>query len=127
MPLLPAAERLEKIELPSTKNLEDENDRAWVVIDLSPARAGDVELLDQTMADGAMSIAVMTPRIREWNYTDSQGKPVEITYENVKCLNSDDFKYLTGLIDQTPGALSDEEKKASTPTSTQSITVETLE
>ena len=116
MPLLGNAEKLEKIVLPSTSSLPQDQ-QAWVVMDVSANKAGDYYNVD-SMTAGHMTFAVLQERIREWNYQDAQGQTVPITVENLKRLNRDDFAFLqTKISDGTSEKMSDDQKKTSSDTS----------
>lgn len=117
----------ERIVLPSTKDLP-EDQQAWVVMDTSPRRAGDLALVDRTMTDGQVGVAVIAGRIKEWNYTDANGKAFPITTESVgNIIGQDDFQYLATKMGSSEGGLTDEEKKDSKSTSPTNVTVNVLE
>ena len=112
-----------QIILPSTKDLPAE-EQAWVVLDTSPTTAADT--LDITEGMGMMRILItlLTNRITEWNYTDENGTPVPITFDNVCKLEIDDLKYLANTLpeDDNSRDLTEEQKKTSLDTSEQSPT-----
>lgn len=123
MPVLQVAEKLKQLTLPSTKD-EPEQDRAWVVMDVSPAKAGDAYNVNEALA-GRATFAMMLGRIREWNYTDEKGQPVPINTETLKRLNAHDFSWLQDQIeDGSEKSLTDDEKKVSSVTSPPSETAE---
>jgi hypothetical protein len=142
MPILPGEER-EKFYLPTFEKrqkldenqqpvfdeagrpvIEDapEDERAWVVMDISPARAGDTEILDAIDSDGETGLKGVFLRIREWNFTDASGQRLVIDYDNFKNLPLDDYQYLVRKIKAGKASLTTEEKKSSEPTSAESQT-----
>lgn len=123
MPILRSAEKLEQIFLPSTTDVEDINERAWVTMDISPRKIADMENSNLTAGEGAVVIGMIASRIREWNFTDSDGKPLAITYDTVKLLDFDDFNFLMEKIQKVEPSLTDDEKKTLNPTSQPSETV----
>jgi hypothetical protein len=135
MPVLPNTEQLERIYLPSTMKDKDGNpvpvdEQAFVVMDISSKKTADLALMDEAMTSGEMTIAVLAGRIREWNYTDSQGTTLDINNMTVGYIDQDDFRFLLekikGLkIDETP--LTDEEKKTSSSSLTTQTQVNSLE
>jgi hypothetical protein len=135
MPVLPNTEQLERIYLPSTMKDKDGNpvpvdEQAFVVMDISSKKTADLALMDEAMTSGEMTIAVLAGRIREWNYTDSQGATLNINNMTVGYIDQDDFRFLLekikGLkIDEAP--LTDEEKKTSSSSLTTQTQVNSLE
>ena len=128
MPQLKNFEKKEQIYLPSTKDEPNTEDRAWVVMDVSPVKTGDVAIYDDGMKRGEYQVMVVANRIKEWNYTDASGEPVPINFDTVTQLDTDDFKYLQTLIESEPATLSTDEKKSSSDTSSPqgTITVQEL-
>lgn len=117
----------EQIILPSTKDLP-EDQQAWVVMDVSPRRAGDLALVDRSMTDGEVGLAVIAGRIKEWNYTDANGKVFPITTETVgDIIGQDDFQYLATRMGSSEGGLTEDEKKDLSSTSPTNVKVNVLE
>jgi hypothetical protein len=114
MPYLPDnTEKLERVFLPSTEHLPDD-EKAWVVMDVSPLLAGDAGNVGQDAETGAdASLYMLTARIREWNFTERDGSPSDISLDNIKRLHLADLGHLQNKIEVGEGALTDEEKKAS--------------
>lgn len=119
MPILQITqEKLEKIYLPSTEKDPVEENRGWVVMDVSPLLAGDADAVESGTKSGAAATRQMlAKRIKEWNYTQADGTPIDITAENLRFFNMEDFGFLQEKIEKGQEALTDEEKKESSSTS----------
>lgn len=109
----PPASHIKQFYLPSTASLpQDQQD--WVKIDVSPESVADWQVItdsDQNYAVRQSRIVVR--RLVEWSFTDEQGNPAPITFENFWALPAADRLYLLTLkFDQPAGQpLSAEEKK----------------
>jgi hypothetical protein len=122
MPTFITFEKLEKIYLPSSKDALTEEDRAWVVMDVSPQKAADLYSLEQDMSSGQIYLEMVANRIKEWNCTDQTGEPLPVTVDNVGLIGMEDFKFLQDRIPEGQ-SLNSEEKKTSSDTSPPSETV----
>lgn len=121
MPTFTTVEDLKKFYLPSTEGLTNEEDKAWVVMDVAPLKIGDLSAIDRQMVQGEISIAVIISRLREWNYTDAQGNLLPINEENGYLLKMDDFRFLQSKI-RDEEEIADVEKKTLSATSSPSVT-----
>lgn len=113
MPVLKNRELVKEFVLPSTKNLPKE-DQAIVAMDVSPIKTGDVVGVSQGMTEGEASVRMLYERIKSWNYTDETGNLLPVSFDNVKALDIDDFKFLEGQISGVDSSL-DAEKKSKSP------------
>lgn len=115
MPVLKeSVEKLEKLYLPTSEKAPNEEDRAWVVMDVSPLLTGDADAVEQDAKNAGQATRYMLAnRIKEWNFTEADGTPIEISYESLKRMELTDFSFLQGKIEDGEGALTDDEKKAS--------------
>lgn len=110
MPTFNTFEKLEKLYLPSSKDAPNEEDRVWVVMDVSPQKAADLYSLEQGMSSGQVYLEMVTNRIKEWNVTDRTGEPLLIAVNNVGLISMEDFKFLQDRIPEG-SPLNYEEKK----------------
>ena len=138
MPVLDIAEKIEKVFLPSTKtrNKRDENgavvfgadkkpvkevtpevEQAYVVMDTSPFCAADTKGIKEDTQGGEIGILALAGRIRDWNFTDSDGKPIPINPATVGKLNAGDYGHLMSLL----GGEDKLDPKASAPSSAASL------
>lgn len=113
-----------KIVLPTTEKLP-EAEQAWVKVknnlsleDIIPTTQGDTEL-DKAINGVANFIS-------EWNYTNPDGSPIEITADSIKLIDWSDFTFIRDLFYVRVGIMkqgvSSEEKKTSTESSEESTT-----
>jgi hypothetical protein len=93
-----------RLFLPSTKGLS-EAEQAYVVVS-SNITPEHLLGLDADKPELVQNIQVLTNLIREWNFTDDNGSPVEITYDNVKKLDMADFTYLGSWLAERLSAVS---------------------
>lgn len=121
MPQLKSTEQLKKIYLPSTSGETEEN-KAWVVMDVSPQKAGDMLSFDTMMTQGRMGFMLVLGRLREWNYTDAQNATLPITEETLGYVAIPDFDFLRAQMETEEVELDTEAKKDSPSTSPQSET-----
>lgn len=117
MPML-EQRKIERLFLPSTKD-KTGDEAAWVDFDISATTAGSYLGIDGAYANDRVAITLQTlvNRIVDWNYTDVSGEKVPITFETVKRLSEDDYKFLVEQIPTEKRSLSDAEKKTSSVTS----------
>lgn len=113
MPQLASQGTTKKVVLPSTKDLA-EPEQAWVVIQTGRILGGDTVNVDDPESQMGVALSILSGRIKEWNFTEADGKPTPITLDNVKRLELDDMNYLFGELDlKNAVSLSTEEKKSS--------------
>lgn len=124
MPVLQTNPELKKLYLPSFEEVANEEDKGWVVMDISPRKAGDIAGVQRGMGEAKIGISMLVGRIKEWNFTDEQGVALEITLDTVMKLHMDDFYFLQKQLVEVPEEISTEEKKTSNPTSQHSETTE---
>lgn len=120
MPVLKDKSIIERFYLPSTL-ADPEDQRAWVEIDISPRRVGDLASLNGNMSPGEMGIAMVAGRIKAWNFTDDEGSTVPVNAETVSLIDIEDFTFLQGKI-KDDVELSNGEKKTSFDTSQATLT-----
>lgn len=104
-------ENFKKVYLPSTEHLE-EIDKAWVIVDLGPMLSADIIDVAQGSSLMKMAAVILSRRIKEWNFTNPDGTPVEVSYENVARMELADLRFLNEKIAPSP-ALTEEQKKTS--------------
>jgi hypothetical protein len=122
MPQLGNEEINQQIILPSTLDLP-EDQRAWVVMDVSPNKAGDYYNINN-MVVGHITFAVLLERIKDWNYQDAEGEKLPITLDTLKRLNAQDFQFLQEQIASgSDNKLDDTQKKTSLDSSSQAVNV----
>jgi hypothetical protein len=93
MPVLEKKSNLERVYLPSTKHLPEE-EQAFVDIESGKMTTGDVIGVDPTSGEVEVGVRMLVNRIKGWNFTDSEGKELEINFENVQLLEIEDFSFL---------------------------------
>lgn len=113
MPNFSVGQRLEKIYLPSMKDRQDENERGWVVMDVSPQKAADMQGFTGSMTIFDMGVSMLCGRIREWNNTDANGELLPINPSNVGQMRTEDFDYLRSKVEAENPELTNDEKKDS--------------
>jgi hypothetical protein len=86
-------EKLVTLTLPSSTK----DDPATVTVD-TEITGGDALLLEAADDRSEAAIELVAHLIKEWNFTDGEGKAADISAENVKKLSIGDFKYLTEQI-----------------------------
>lgn len=118
MPVLEVNEDNQKLELPSYKALP-EPDRAWVVLDVSDQTAQDILKASGNNTEVEVTVLMLVKRIKEWNFTDAEGKTLPIDFENVSKLKTEDYKFLVTALRNQPEGLSDDAKKDLSPGSQQ--------
>ena len=100
MPQLKKSAVLQKFWLPSTDNSTDENDKAWVEIDLGKVVIGDiVNNYDDDSSNAKNGLAILTSKITSWNYTEDDGTITPINIDSVSKLDVEDFKFLVEKMD----------------------------
>lgn len=110
MPVLQGKAELVKFALPSTKD-RPEADQAWVEMDISPLKTGDIIGFDPNGSQAESALAMLAARIKDWNYTDTDGLKLEINIDTVKRLDIKDFGFLAEKIPEGSDGLSVDEKK----------------
>jgi hypothetical protein len=131
MPILNIEEKVEKVFLPSTQKIDKESkqptvpeaDWGYVVMDTSPLCAADSEDMDETTKAGGFGVIALARRIKDWNYTDQNGQPIPINRQTVGKINALDYGHLMSKISGEGKEMSADEKKASSATSSQRVTV----
>ena len=104
-------EKVERIYLPSTKDLPEE-EQAFVDMDIRPVQTADIEDVDPELSQISISVEMLTERTKGWNYTDEAGNPLPVSIETVKLLDVNDFIHLGDLINKgSKKGLSTAEKK----------------
>lgn len=125
MPVL-LTEKLKKFFLPSYTEL-DEDQQGYVVFDVSPKKAGDIEEVNTGFTSAQIMMVAVASRIREWNMTGEDGKVLDVNLETVKLLKMEDFDFLYDIIqnelDEPKEGLTSVEKKTSPSTSPDSVPV----
>jgi hypothetical protein len=118
MPVLTVStEKLEKLFLPSTEKAANEEDKAWVVMDVSPLLTGDTAAVESDAKNaGEATMYMLAARIKEWNFTEQDGTPIDVNFESMKRLQLTDFTFLQNKLETGEGALTDDEKKESSAT-----------
>ncbi len=111
MATLRKAENKQKIDIPDYINPDGESEEAWVVMDISPITIGDTASIGLATSDMEAALSMLAKRIVEWNFTDDNNVPVEISAETVGYLGIEAFTYLQGKIQQVPGSLPADAKK----------------
>lgn len=118
MPILKLAKDLKQLYLPSTEKEENADDKFWVTMDVSPAKTGDIAIMDSGMTQGQFNIEILVARIEEWNAQDeADGKTLPINYQTVSGLLPEDSKFLLQQIKADEQELTDDQKKTLQPTS----------
>lgn len=126
MPLLPdpiSTPNVKQLYLPQP-NLDEEgmplpeDKKAWVKMDVQGTNGEDMTRLYTDNLINPMGMW-LTRRILEWNFIDEHGASVPITYENVIRIGKDNLQYLLNYPLSQVDALTDDQKKTSTSTSTQ--------
>lgn len=110
MPVLTDKSKIERLYLPSTKDLP-EADQAFVDMEVGPITTGDIVGVDPKAGEVEIGVRMLTARIKGWNFTDGAGNEVEVTFENVSKLDMEDFAFLAGKLPQSVEGLTTEEKK----------------
>ena len=112
MPVLPSLpEAVIKqffLPVPNTKEVDgqqvamaqDDPDRGWVKLDVSPMNVQDRLSAEAGEKPMQASIRVLTQRIHEWNFTETDGTPVAITPVSVLRLGDENLNYLASKIPQ---------------------------
>lgn len=113
MPQLPTQGELKRITLQSTAELPPEQ-QAYVVLQTGKVLGGDIANVENPENNLGVAMAILAGRIKEWNFTDEQGKTTPITLENVKRLEMGDMTALFGELDlNNVSGLSGDQKKSS--------------
>ena len=111
MPVLDNKNKVERVYLPSTKNLPQE-EQAFVDMNTGPLTAGDIIGVDPKLQEElVMAVIMLTNRIAGWNFTDASGEDLPVTAENVRMLGVEDFTFLAEKLPQGESSLDDSEKK----------------
>lgn len=124
MPVLKQhVKEVKKVYLPSTKAAENEEDRAWVELNVGATSAVDlIHIGGNINTEGEFAATVLVNRIVNWNFTDKELIPLPVTLENVAQLETEDYVYLQKILNEVgePAAkLSPEDEKNLSSTSTQ--------
>lgn len=131
MPVLKEnTEKLQTITLPSTQKLDADgnpttpkDEWGWVVMDVSPLTTGDIAVVERGVKNaGEANVQMIAARIKEWNFTERDGTPIEISYAAMKRMDVADYGVLQAALEDGEGELTEEEKKASSATSSDSAT-----
>ena len=96
MPVL-GQDSVERLYLPTTKDLTNEADRAWVDIkkDLNAGNILDAEVAEN---DTERGLLMLTQLVVAWNYVAADGTALEINIENLRKLAKDDFYFLVNYV-----------------------------
>jgi len=114
MPQLQSTEKITRFALPSTAHLEDNNeDKAWVDLDVGPLTANDVTYVDPSGTDVEATFAMLAIRVKDWNYVDSQGNKLVINVDNIRRLDMSDYAFLAEKIPKPTTELPADQKKTS--------------
>lgn len=106
MPQLPTntlVSNIKQLFLPSTATQADgtptpDDQKAWVKLDVGENLVADLEALNDNDKNSTVSrVRVLASRIKEWNFTNPEGQPEPITFENVCKLDPNDLTYLLGV------------------------------
>lgn len=125
MPVLNVHEKQKQVFLPSTEELP-EDQRAWVTMDISPLKTGDLAHSQDGASTAALIMDAVFGRIREWNFTDEEGTPLPITRHNFNAIGITDYNHMRDQI-ETGERLTDDERLKSSSTSEQSGTTVPIE
>lgn len=114
MPVLRDNEDIQKFYLPSTKDAPNEEDRAWITLDVSPQKGRDLLSVQSGDTSGLTYLKKIAARLREWNYFDESGAILPINVDTVQIIEDTDLDFINNLIvgKTTTQPLSDTEKKA---------------
>lgn len=131
MPILNIEEQIEKVILPSTQKIDKktgqptvpEEQWGYVVMDISPLCAADTQDVDEDTKSGQIGIIALTGRIRDWNFQTKEGQQIPINRQTVGKINAIDYGHLMSLISGEGKEITEDEKKASSATSSQRVTV----
>lgn len=115
MPTLQTNKKPVKVFLPSTNDC-DNDEKAWVLLDINPARASELAMIDANDTSGTIGLKTLAARIKEWNFTDDTKAPVPINFDTVGLLDLNDYRFLNRTIDEfsdiaPPTGLNNSEKK----------------
>lgn len=113
LPLPQPTSNIKKFFLPSTASLP-KDEQAWVLFDIGSNQLANLEAIsDDDKNQIVSSLRITTSRIKDWNFTDSDGNTDPITFENVCRMSVDDLRYLRNIkIEVLPEALSEEKKSS---------------
>lgn len=117
MPVIDLDTTPKRFILPSYANKPAE-EQAWVEMPTYPLTSDDYGFVKTDGQSNAVEFgaAVLSRRIKAWNFTNKEGVTYEITPQNVSLLiNYTDLTFLFNKIEELPESkrLSDEEKKSS--------------
>lgn len=118
-----------KLELPSTADEENPDDRAYVIVK-DRVQFGDTIDMLSSINQYEQRINLLKSFIVDWNYTDEQGVKLPLTTDNIAKLEASDAKYIVEIATdkivtaKAEGGMDKDEKKASSSTSTPSPQVE---
>jgi hypothetical protein len=107
---------LTRLELPSSKD-KPEAERDWVVFKDGVLTAGDMAGITQEVQGISFMYPIVTARIVEWSFTKDDGEREDITEENVRRMNPEDFTFLMQRVTGDQGGLSDQNLTPSSDTS----------
>lgn len=116
MAYLPEANLSEKIYLPSTDTLPEEQ-KAWVILK-DKLTFGELESVESAIGEFNKRASGLTELIADWNYESREtGAKLDINLENVRKLNAADVTMLVDkllqIVGNTKTPLSDDQKKTS--------------
>lgn len=114
MPTL-GGQKTEKLVLPSSTP----EDEAWVILNKNLPAKDALEFQDEDLKDTKSSFKILAKYIQEWNFTNADGTPSDITEENVGLLSVGDIVEITKALDLDV-ELPDLKKKQSVSTSSDS-------
>lgn len=85
--------QIKKISLPSFEDLPEE-ERGWVEIECA-TQMSDFEDVDKSLSEVRSTAQILIKKIKSWNLTTDDDKPLPITIDNIVSLDSSDFATLT--------------------------------
>lgn len=113
MGVLQTAQQLEKVWLPTTASLPDDDaNKEWVNINTGKLVAGDIVGIDPAGDQIEASLVMLANRISDWSYTDEAGVPLPVTLDNVKLLDMEDFTFLAQKLQMDVESLTPDQKKS---------------
>jgi hypothetical protein len=107
MPKL-GVQKTKKIELPSFKGTKDP---AWAEV-ITEIPIGWIQDIQDKTSDSDKTIALLVHVIKDWNFTDADGKKSVINEDNVKQLNITDLTAITGALGIDQQGLKGAQKKS---------------
>jgi hypothetical protein len=110
MPVLEKKSKIERLYLPSTKHLP-EDQQAFVDMETGPMTTGDIIDVDPKAGEVEIGVRMLVSRVKGWNFTNAEGSELEISFESLQLLDMEDFAFLAAKIPQNTEALTAQEKK----------------